>query len=300
MAVKTRRQREITADFLVGKTIAPAAVVNRGMKNIERQLQKEFREEVKAEAELDKRMSKIQSRLLTGLEKDLAVRREIQNLKQMHVREGRRKLTFPPLVREVETIFTGSIGATVVPPYNYQWTWNTSSGSPTVDVAANRNTGTKSFGLWTNPSGSSNAEARTAVGLYFRPATTNGILRIWANPSFNYRWWTICAFASAHSSAFIGLYVGKYTLAGGFVGAPVDQRITLWSDNSWWSGTGKKTGSNSGYPLFAQISVDNSHYYAIWVWCGGRISGKGWGTFSGSGAGAFLNARTPSISWELF
>lgn len=165
MAVKARRQREITADFLVGKTIAPAAVVNRGMKTIERQLQKEFREEVKAETELNKRMSKIQSRLLTGLEKDLAVRREIQNLKQMHVREGKRKLTLPPLVREVETIFTGSIGASIVPPYNYQWTWNATSGSPTVEVAANRNTGTTNFGLWTNPSNSSSAHARSAVGI---------------------------------------------------------------------------------------------------------------------------------------
>jgi hypothetical protein len=300
MAVRTRRQTEITADFLVGKKIAPAAVINRGMKTIERQLQAEFRDEVKAETELDKRMSKIQSRLLSVVEKDPAVKREIQNLKKIHTREGKRKLTFPPLVREVESIFTGSIGATVVPPYNYQWTWNASSGNPTVSVAANRNTGTMNFGLWTNPSRSSSAQARAAVGIYFRPATRNGILRIWANPSFNYKWWTYCAFASAHSSAFIGLYVGKYTLAGGFVGAPVDQKISLWSDNSWWSGAGTKTGSNSGYPLFSQIAVDNSHYYAIWVWCGGRISGKGWGTFSGSGAGAYLNARTPSISWELF
>lgn len=57
--------------------------------------------------------------------------------------------------------------------------------------------------------------------------TANGIVHLWANPAISYDWWTICAFASAHSDGWIGLYVGEYTLAGDLSRVPVDQQLTL-------------------------------------------------------------------------
>jgi hypothetical protein len=186
----------------------------------------------------------------------------------------------------------------VAPPFNYQWTWNAFSG--TVDVlhlAANASTGRMSFDIDSN--NHCNCSGRTALGIYFRPMTANGILRLSANPAINYNWFDICAFDSTHSDGFLGLYVGSYNLSGGFAGAPVNQQISLWNDSSWWSG-GSDSGGNSGYPLSAQFNVDSSHWYALWVWCGGNIQADGWGTFSGSGAGATLSVAVPSITWELF
>src|SRR5262245_28137063 len=113
-------------------------------------------------------------------------------------------------------------------------------------------------------------------------------------------WSTYCVLASAHSDAFIGLYVGRYNVSGGFDGAPVSQIIRLWNDDSWWYGAGSHSGSNSGFPLIAQFNVDWSHFYALWVWCGGRATGEGFGTFSGSGAGSQLSVAVPSMTWELF
>jgi len=156
------------------------------------------------------------------------------------------------------------------------------------------------FSIW-NAGNDASGSARAAVGIYFRPTTANGILRLTSNPAFNFSWWTYCVLASAHSDAFIGLYVGRYTLSGGFDGAPVNQQISLWNDDSWWAGAGSHSGSNSAFPLFAQFNVDRSHYYALWVWCGGRASGAGWGSaFWGSGAGSNLSVTVPSIFWELF
>ncbi|HEY5358852.1 MAG TPA: hypothetical protein VIJ82_14440 [Streptosporangiaceae bacterium] len=61
-----------------------------------------------------------------------------------------------------------------------------------------------------------------------------------------------------------GCTSGKYDVDGnGFVGAPVDRQVSLWSDSSWWAGVGEQQGDNSGYPLFAELHVNNSHYYAI-------------------------------------
>jgi hypothetical protein len=73
------------------------------------------------------------------------------------------------------------------------------------------------------------------------------------------------------------------------------------NDNSWWSGAGAQTGSNTAFPLFAQMNVDSSHWYALWVWCGGGVSACGFGSpFWGSNAGASMSVTLPSMTWELF
>jgi hypothetical protein len=172
----------------------------------------------------------------------------------------------PPQAQEVtQRIFTGSIGATVTAPYDYPWTWSTSTGSPQLSVSADKTTGRMSFDIWNN-SNDASGSAAAALGIFFKPMTASGILRLSSNPAFSYYWWTICSFASAHSDAFIGLYVGRYTLGNSFDGALVNQEIVLWSDDSWWSGAGSHQGENSGYPLFAQFNVDSSNWYALW--CG--------------------------------
>jgi hypothetical protein len=211
-----------------------------------------------------------------------------------------RKLKAPVVRSESERNALSSILVTRIPPYDWPWTWQWQAGGAAVSVAANRNAGNMSYSLWNN-SRDASASAAAALGIYFRPSVSNGILRLSSNPAFNSFWWTICTLASAHSDGWIGLYVGRYTIAGGFDGAAVNQKISLWSDDSWWSGAGSQSGSSSGFPLFAQFNVDSAHWYALWVWCGGYVHGAGWGGwFSGSGAGANLSVSVPSITWELF
>lgn len=270
------------------------------MKDLEREITSQFETDRKIELEAAGHFNGIRETLLRGYEDNRKIVESVSGLRQLDARLAKEKLEFPKSITEEQRVFTGSIGATVVPPFNYQWTWNATSGGPALAVNANRNTGRMDFNIWNN-SRDASGSARAALGIYFRPATANGILRLTANPAFNYRWWTFCAFASAHSDAFIGLYVARYTLAGGFDGTVVSQQIRLWNDDSWWSGAGSNTGSNSGFPLFAQFNVDRSHYYAMWVWCGGRATAVGWGSpFWGSGAASVLNVTVPAIQWELF
>jgi len=299
MATKSAFNKEIPIEALFGNYIAPEKMVLTGMKDLEYELNKVFKTEVETRRQLENN-TQILRDSLTSFGKDDKNAMAIKALKEMDRKESRMKLERPKFLKENQRIFTGSIAATVVPPFSYQWTWNAGSGGPDhLDVSANRSTGRMEFYAHTNPDHSSSGSVRTALGIYFRPVTSNGILRVSANPSINYRWWDYCAFASAHTDGFIGLYIGRYNLSGGFDAAPVNQQRSIWNDSSWWSGGGG-SGSNSGFGLSAQLNVDNSHWYALWVWCGGNVSAEGWHTFSGSGAGASMSVAVPSITWELF
>ena len=288
---------DVPLQQLLGK-IAPAAQAQKGMSGAEKELARRLaarRESVGAAA---KGLTPLGEAFGRQNEKEL--RPAIRSLQALDRSAGRGKLAAPRLASEEARIFPGSIGFTRVPPYDYRWTWSAKdNNSATASVAASSANGQQSFSLW-NAGSQAHAWGATAVGVYFRPFTPNGIVHLWANPAINYLWWTYCVLASAHSDGWIGLYVGQYTLAGDLDRVAVDQQISLWSDDSWWSGAGSHSGSNSGYPLSSWFTVDSNHWYAMWVWTGGSIYGSGWGTFSGSGAGAQLSTATPSISFVLY
>lgn len=291
----------ITIEGVLGGKIPSARVAAAGMADLERELDRTFKQ-LRAERERNERLLQtIHAPFLEQLDGNDRVASGVAALKAEDARRAKLKIEAPPVDKIDPRIFSGSIGFTYAPPYHYPWTWTAYSGNASDHTAtANQNAGTMGFGLHTSNGGDSATSAgRAALGSYFRPITANGILRIFAPPSFSYNWWTACAFSSAHSDGFIGLYVGRYTLSGGFDGAPVNQTIYLWRDDSWWSGA-SGSASNSGYGLSAQINVDSSHYYLIWVWCGGYVSGSGWGTFSGSAAGSYTSVRVPYVHAELY
>ena len=187
------------------------------------------------------------------------------------------------------------VDITVAPPFNFQWTWNAETGDGTVNVGATASNGNISVHVDSGQDSSAAADGKVAVGTYFHPTVANQRLDILSTPSFNYEWVAVGTFASSHSAAFIGLYVGEYTLQGEFVQAVVDQTISLWDSTG-----GGDQGSSSGYPLSASILVDSNHFYEIWVWAGSDAEGDGWTNdifFTwGSYAASYLNIHVPSIS----
>lgn len=292
-----RRAMEIGPEALVGGKIAPETQALKGMRELERELARDVKDGLALKKLLAARQRPLQEAL--GSQAGDGAAATAKGLAALDGQLRRRRVPAPAPVRDAPRIFTGSIGATRTTPFDYQWTWTAQNGGARAVASADRLNGQINIDSYTNGVDST-GWCRAAVGIYFRPVVANGILRISANPAFTYNWFTICTLASAHSDAFIGLYVGRYTLAGGFDGAPVNQMTSLWNDDSWWSGSWSNKGSNSGFPLFAQLNVDSAHWYAIWVWTGGSADGAGWGTFSGSGANSVLRTTVPSITWELF
>ena len=287
-------EQEVTVQSLFGNQIVPEEIVLAGMKDLENELNQTFKR-----AQEERKLINAQANILRDtLPKDEKRADVVKKLKEMIIKPGDISPKGRELFPDKQRIFTGSIGATVTPPFNYDWKWHASTGTLfTLNTAANKTTGNMSFDV--RSADKCTCSARTAVGIYFRPMTSNGILRVSANPAINFRWADLCVTDSAHTDGFIGLYVGRYNLSGGFEGAAVSQQTSLWNDSSWWSGT-SDSGSNSAFPLFAQFNVDSDHWYAMWVWCGTHIEAAGFSATWGSGAYGIMDVAVPSITWQLF
>jgi hypothetical protein len=204
---------------------------------------------------------------------------------------AKKKPTLPDKTPKIPLrVRLGSISATFVPPYWGTWQSHAQGGDAQGNAIASAN-GTLSLGGDTpeNNNNSGWASEAAAVGGYFQPPDSNGILDIFANPGMSYDFQTWYVFDSANSGGFIGLYVGEYTLRGQFQAALVDQQINIAS-----------LGGSSGLPLAASIWVDSDHFYEIWVWAGINVSADGWHTFWGSAAMARMNVYVPAISIYYF
>jgi hypothetical protein len=281
----------------LGRRQIDEKTVRQSMAALEKRLAADFAERTRLRKQFAKPIKGIRAPMLAA--KDSAASAAAAQMRQLHKVALARKLNRMERVKVTPGLFPGYFGATLAPPYNYEWTWTAADGNPYVDsVTADRNSGALSIDLGTNLDDSSNVAGDAAVGIYLYPPTF-GTLQIWSAPSFNYFWGTVCDLDSAHADAWIGLFVGSYDLAGRWTGAVVDQQITLWSDDSFVYGSRSNPGSNSGYGLFASIPVDRQHQYIIWVWCGGDVSADGFHILWGSGASDMLDVSVPSISWQL-
>jgi hypothetical protein len=233
---------------------------------LEKQLVADFNERTKQRLAPAAYMKKLRAPFQDLLSKDSGVKEAMDGMRRLAA-TGEQKRRPPQIQKVSERIFTGSVGATVTPPYDYQWMWNVVHGTPQLDsVTADANSGNISVSIWTSMEDNSPASliGRSAVGIYFYPPAANGSLQVWSTPALAYQWGTFCNFDSAHADGWIGLFVDSFDLAGTPTGPVVDQMIFLWSDDSWWGGTGWQAGSNSGYPLYAPpIQVDQDHQYVI-------------------------------------
>jgi hypothetical protein len=244
-----------------------------------------------------RRMSEAQTALLRNLAKDNpATERTVKEARARFKEWAQHVLPVPKRAKIRPRAHLGSVDVTFVPPYTWPWTWNatTGDGSAGVEVSADQENGTMAFGVDSGVNGKTAAGA-VALGSYFQPIADVGIMDVSANPAFNYVWSSENVFDSSHTHAFLGLYVGEYTLGGEFIRAVVDQQITLWD-----SGGGLDQGTNSGFPLLASTPVDSDHFYEIWVWSGGDAEGDGWSVFWGSEATSKANLTVPSISVHAY
>lgn len=244
-------------------------------------------------------MARVHAPMLEACGGDAEVVRSVASLKSL-ARQMRRRPLARPVVPVHKPRIVADLGATVVPPYDFQEMLASSMGMPRNTSSADKTTGQITSVLDADSRNASSETLTAAVGIFFHPPTDcSGTLSISATLSFTFDWATYCAFASAHSDAWVGIAVERFDMAGLPTGVLVDQQIFLWADNSWWTGAGYSSGSNNAFPLSAQCTVDNQHVYHVWVRCGGSISAGGWHGGFGSDAWSHIFASVPSITWEL-
>jgi len=245
-------------------------------------------------------MDRLRAPMLKALGEDAEAQRAVRALRSL-ARQARGRKLARPVVPVHKPRIVADLGATVVPPYDFQEVLFSSTGSPVSSSSADPSTGQIASAIATDFNSPSTATVTAGVGIFFHPPTDcPGTLSISATLSFTYSWSTICAFASAHSDAWVGLAVERFDMAGFPAGVLVDQKISQWWADASWGDARIFSGSNNAFPLMATCTVDNQHVYHIWVRCGGSISGAGWvNRWGGSGANSEIMGSVPSIIWEL-
>lgn len=245
-------------------------------------------------------MSRIHAPMLKAFGRDAEVVRAVSSLKSF-ARQMQRRPLDRPVVSLQKPRIVADLGATVVPPYDFQEMLVTSTGMPLNASSVDKTTGQVTTSIGTDYDQPSSETIIAGIGIFFHPPTDcPGTLSISATPGLTYDWATLCAYASAHSDGWVGIAVERFDMAGLPTGVLVDQKIFLWAADSGWADGGFHYGSSSAFPLFAQCTVDDQHVYHIWVRCGGSISAAGWsGRIGGSYAGSRIFGSVPSITWEL-
>jgi hypothetical protein len=191
------------------------------------------------------------------------------------------------------------------PPYEFQYKWSRMEDMFISVDTAPIPLETGFTGLWVSRQnghaefyirGSTTAETVRGVGIFFRPPSQNGILTISSTPGFFSYYLNRGTFAGVETKAWIGIFIDRFFASNNTPDAPiVRQQVMVFDrDIAWWLGSEERRDSNTGFPLNAQIRVDSSHWYTIWVMCGGLVRAtRGWSV----GISA-VSINVPSIIWS--
>ena len=298
-----RKRRNAQQKSAVGQDIPPQKVVLRGMADLEKTLARHFQETENQRARLAEANTPLRDKLLGIIGKDPAWAASVR--RGRHVRQksmASRRISRTIKLPDADA-FIALNGGTRVRPFDYAWTWSAKAGgSPTdiLEVKADTKWGELEINLEAGSGKkAANFSARAALGIFFRlPLWPLASFTFRASPIFNFNWQTYCGLSSVHTDGFIGLFAASYDWAGNFSAVLTDQKLSLWSDDSWWDG-GSGVDNSHGFPMSANFLVDSDHWYALWVWCGSHNIGDGWYTIRYSDAVSELFVLVNSISWQF-
>lgn len=215
------------------------------------------------------------------------------------------KPVVPTVEPEEASLFVGSLGATIVPPYDFWWTSEKLDGPADLSTEARKTDGY----LFSNahcPSGgdASYGRAWSAVGVFFKPVI-DGVVQLSSTPSIVSYWYTGVANADAHSAGKVGLRV--YRFVNGKQNPPdsylIQHSAILWdvashADLLAVGGDGPNSDGFSPH-LTLEFNVSKDAAYNLWVYFKTGASADGGGLTYSSWARAEMNGPVPSITWRL-
>jgi hypothetical protein len=263
-----------------------------GMAQRAKQLDERFYAKARHRAEVREALSPSLHNLRQLVDVDAKAAKKLEALRKARPRK------LPPVnvLKRTDRIFSGSLGATIVPPYDWAWTHKDEQGDPPEAqqrYSADANSGTMQ--LEANVWDASSVQVDAAVGVWLiAPLGTASTMTISAAPAFS---WSYNAFtewsSEAESLAQIGIVVQRFDRQSGtFIDTIVDNQFNwLWDATASILGTVYNEGSTTGYPLQVQFTGEKEYFYTVWVEGIAYASG-------GSMAWAFLDSiSVPWITW---
>jgi hypothetical protein len=216
MATKSRASKSHKQRLrgLYGGLSPSQAVARRARAAKQKELSASFAREEALRLRHARIMDRVHAPMLEALGRDAKVVRAVASLKSV-ARQMRRRPLARPVVPVHKTRIVADLGATVVPPYDFQETLVSSTGAPFNGSSADKTTGQITSFIDADSRNSSSETLTAAVGIFFHPPTDcSGTLSISASLTFTYEWATYCAFASAHSDGWVGIAVERFDMAG--------------------------------------------------------------------------------------
>jgi hypothetical protein len=133
-----RQPHGMTVKDLYGGRFIKPELVKQSMSGLEDRLTTEFKERVKHRDAMNDHMRKLRAPITALIEKDPHARSAVSGLRDLAAAANNAKKKHGTVHRPkaVERVFLGSIGATLAPPYDYQWTWNAVNGNPATNSEA--------------------------------------------------------------------------------------------------------------------------------------------------------------------
>jgi hypothetical protein len=195
--------------------------------------------------------------------------------------------------------FIFSTGQTITKPYDYDWTWEATYGRPDIRTHANKAGFSGWWSVYCDQNNPSAGYTTAGIGVYFAPPSQNGSLNVSTAVDIKAHWGTWCNKAYATTWGKIELIVDVFNVSNNeYVGEAVNLVGNIFFDYSYWFGIGDQYSSNSAYPISANLPVDNSHWYVIWILTSGEVEAEGTGIFTGSYAEAYITMDVPYITWS--
>jgi hypothetical protein len=210
--------------------------------------------------------------LLKIIRKDKPAMKATQDLRRLTTHRKTPKITYPKVLQRVDAhVRAGSILRFFGPPYDAEWGDNSSSDD-TTDTTWGSWVAIKSppdprFNSTTNIGNGGSAWSSAGVGKWFVPDGQSTWVRIGLYAPYEYDWRLDSNWETAHSDAFIGIYVQSFDFNGGDPRDEVDRRIGLWSEGTSWQQDHADSGSGY-YPSDTYFMASNARQYIVWAWCG--------------------------------
>jgi hypothetical protein len=236
------------------------------------------------------------------------------------VRETRKKYPgfepFEPSVEKEEPSITiGSLEATVVPPYDFSWTYELPSGPVKIGTTARKSDGYLFCDVQCpDPSeldniafDESNGVARAALGIFFQPVV-NGKVKFGAHPGpLIYFWYTDCILCDVKSRGAVGLQVYRFKLDGTLDPSPSNSPVEPAHDyfattdtELWYSDSSDGSHDGAVSPWMAiEFDVSKNRFYNLWVYTrvNAHSDGANW-DYAGA-ARAEMNGFLPKMKWKF-
>ena len=137
-ATKMRPQRGTAVKNLFGGRFIEPEAVRHSMRALEARLDARFKERTRRHAEFVDRAKQYHQPLLDLITKGEKRPQSIDGMRRLHEDAQRRATRQPHRETVHERVFAGSIGATVVPAYDYEWTWSGNVGKPGAEFRSGR------------------------------------------------------------------------------------------------------------------------------------------------------------------